>query len=200
VSLSSSAVPRPGQAVLADLLPGERVRDALLVVGYAALTGVAAQLSIMLPFTPVPITGQTFAVLLGAAALGWRRAALGMGLYLAAGLAGVPWFAEARGGVEALTVPSFGYVVGFLVAATVVGWLAGRGQDRTPARTVLTMVAGNLVVYAFGLPWLMASLDVGLAEGTELGVTPFLAGDALKILVAAGLLPAAWSLAGRREG
>jgi biotin transport system substrate-specific component len=200
VSLSSSAVPRPGRAVLADLLPGEQVRDALLVVGYAALTGVAAQLSIVLPFTPVPITGQTFAVLLGAAALGWRRAALGMGLYLAAGLAGVPWFAEGRGGVEALTVPSFGYVVGFLVAAAVVGWLAGRGQDRTPARTVLTMVAGNLLVYAFGLPWLMASLDVGLAEGMELGVTPFLAGDALKILVAAGLLPGAWSLAGRREG
>jgi biotin transport system substrate-specific component len=200
LSLSSSAVPRPGRAVLADLLPGERVRDVVLVVGYAALTGLAAQVSVKLPFTPVPITGQTFAVLLGAAALGWRRASLGMGLYLAAGLAGVPWFAEGRGGAEVLTVPSFGYVVGFLVAAAVVGWLAGRGQDRTPARTVLTMVVGNLVVYAFGLPWLMASLDVGLAEGLELGVTPFLAGDALKILLAAGLLPGAWALAGRRKG
>jgi biotin transport system substrate-specific component len=200
VSLSSSAVPPAGRDVLADLLPGDRVRDAVLVVGYAALTGLAAQLSVKLPFTPVPITGQTFAVLLGAAALGWRRAALGMGLYLTAGLAGVPWFAEGRGGVEVFTVPSFGYVVGFLVAAAVVGWLAGRGQDRTPARTVLTMVVGNLVVYAFGLPWLMASLDIGLAEGMELGVTPFLAGDALKILLAAGLLPAAWALAGRRDG
>ena len=94
-------------------------------------------------------------------------------------------------------MPSFGYGVGFLVAAAVVGWLAGRGQDRTPARTVLTMVVGNLVVYAFGLPWLMATLDVGLAKGLELGVTPFLAGDALKILLAAGLLPGAWALAGR---
>jgi biotin transport system substrate-specific component len=199
VTLSSSADPLRGRAVLADLLPGDRVRDAVLVVGYAALTGLAAQLSIRLPFTPVPITGQTFAVLLGAAALGWRRAALGMGLYLAAGLAGVPWFAQGRGGVDVLTAPSFGYVVGFLVAAAVVGWLAGQGQDRTPARTVLTMVVGNLVVYAFGLSWLMASLDVGLAQGMELGVTPFLAGDALKILLAAGLLPAAWALAGRRD-
>ncbi|HET6748704.1 MAG TPA: biotin transporter BioY [Actinomycetes bacterium] len=197
--MSSSAVPLAGRAVLADLLPGDRVRDAVLVVGYAVLTGLAAQLSIKLPFTPVPITGQTFAVLLGAAVLGWRRAALGMGLYLAAGLAGMPWFAEGRGGADMITVPSFGYVVGFLVAAAVVGWLAGRGQDRTPARTVLTMVAGNLLVYAFGLSWLMATLDVGLAKGMELGVTPFLPGDALKILLAAGLLPAAWALAGRRD-
>jgi biotin transport system substrate-specific component len=199
VSLSSSAVPLAGRAVLADLLPGDRVRDAVLVVGYAVLTGLAAQLSIKLPFTPVPITGQTFAVLLGAAVLGWRRAALGMGLYLAAGLAGMPWFAEGRGGADMITVPSFGYVVGFLVAAAVVGWLAGRGQDRTPARTALTMVVGNLVVYAFGLPWLMATLDVGLAKGMELGVTPFLAGDALKILLAAGLLPGAWALVGRNQ-
>jgi biotin transport system substrate-specific component len=93
--------------------------------------------------------------------------------------------------------PSFGYVVGFLVAAVLVGWLAERGWDRTPARTVVTMAAGNLVIYAFGLPWLMATVDVGLATGLELGVTPFLAGDALKILLAAGLLPGAWALVGR---
>jgi biotin transporter BioY len=200
VALSESALPRPGRAVLADLLPGERVRDLALVVGYAVFTGLAAQLSVTLPFTPVPITGQTFAVLLGAAALGWSRAGAGMLLYLVAGLAGVPWFADGRGGSDVLNVPSFGYLIGFLVASLVVGWLAARGLDRTPGRTVLTMVAGNLIIYAFGLPWLMASLDVGLAEGLELGVRPFLAGDALKILLAAGLLPAAWALAGRREG
>jgi biotin transporter BioY len=112
----------------------------------------------------------------------------------------VPWFADGNGGSEIVNLPSFGYLIGFLVASLVVGWLAARGLDRTPARTVLTMVVGNLVIYAFGLPWLMASLDVGLAEGLELGVRPFLAGDALKILLAAGLLPAAWALAGRREG
>jgi biotin transport system substrate-specific component len=200
VSLPQSAFARPGGLVLADLLPGERLRDAALVLGYAALTGLAAQLAIKLPFTPVPITGQTFAVLLGAAALGWRRAAAGMALYLAVGLAGLPWFAEARGGLDTLTAPSFGYLFGFLLAAAVVGRLAAVGLDRTPPRTVLTMVVGNLVIYAFGLPWLMATVDVGLREGLRLGVTPFLAGDALKLLLAAGLLPGAWALAGRRDG
>ena len=200
MSVSQPALGRPRRLVLADVLPGDRVRDVVLVVGFAAFTGLAAQLAIKLPFTPVPITGQTFAVLLGAAALGWRRALAGMVLYLALGLTPwVPWFAEGSGGADMLQAPSFGYIVGFLVAAALVGWLAERGWDRTPPRTVVTMVAGNLVIYAFGLPFLMATLDVGLATGLELGVTPFLAGDALKILLAAGLLPGAWALVGRRE-
>jgi biotin transport system substrate-specific component len=198
VSLSSSAIPRPGRAVLADVLPGERVRDLVLVLAYAGLTGLAAQL--VIPFTPVPVTGQTFAVLLGAAALGWRRAFLGMALYMAAGLAGVPWFAQWSGGTDTLSAPSFGYIIGFLFAGTLVGWLAGNGFDRTPARVVLTMAAGNLVIYAFGLPWLMASIHVGLAKGLDLGVTRFLLGDALKIALAAGLLPGAWALVRRQEG
>jgi biotin transport system substrate-specific component len=198
VSVSQSAIGRPRRVVLADVLPGDRVRDVVLVAGFAALTGLAAQLTVKLPFTPVPITGQTFAVLLGGAALGWRRGLAGMVLYLAAGLTPwVPWFAEGKGGTQVLQAPSFGYILGFLVAAALVGWLAGRGWDRTPPRTVLTMVAGNLVIYAIGLPWLMASVDVGLATGLELGVRPFLAGDALKILLAAGLLPGAWALVRR---
>jgi biotin transport system substrate-specific component len=200
VSVSQSALHRPRRVVLADVLPGDRVRDVVLVAAFAALTGLAAQVAVKLPFTPVPITGQTFAVLLGGAALGWRRGLAGMVLYLAVGLTPwVPWFAEGKGGTEMLQAPSFGYILGFLAAAALVGWLAGRGWDRTPPRTVLTMAAGNLVIYAFGLPWLMASLGVGLAKGLELGVTPFLAGDALKILLAAGLLPGAWALAGRRD-
>jgi biotin transporter BioY len=197
VSLSSSAISRPGRAVLADALPGERLRDLTLVVGYAACTGLAAQLAIPLPFTPVPLTGQTLAVLLGAAALGWQRAFLGMALYLAAGLAGVPWFSQWSGGADTLAAPSFGYLVGFLAAAALVGRLAAGGLDRTPPRVVLTMVAGNLVIYGFGLPWLLASLHVGLGRGLSLGVTPFLGGDALKIALAAGLLPGAWALVRR---
>jgi biotin transport system substrate-specific component len=186
--------------VLADVLPGDRVRDAVLVIGFAAFTGLAAQVAVKLPFTPVPITGQTFAVLLGGAALGWRRGLAGMLLYLLVGLTPwVPWFAEGKGGTDIVQAPSFGYIVGFLVAAALVGWLAERGWDRTPPRTVVTMVAGNLVIYAFGLPFLMATLDVGLAKRLELGVTPFLAGDALKILLAAGLLPGAWGLVGRTQ-
>lgn len=198
MSLSSSAIPRPGRAVLADVLPGERVRDLLLVLAYAGLTGLAAQ--VVIPFTPVPVTGQTFAVLLGGAALGWRRAFLGMAVYMAAGLAGVPWFSQWSGGTDTLSAPSFGYIIGFLFAGALVGWLAGNGFDRTPTRVVLTMVAGNLVIYAFGLPWLMASIHVGLAKGLDLGVTRFLLGDALKIALAAGLLPGAWALVRRQEG
>jgi biotin transport system substrate-specific component len=198
LSASESALGPRRQLVLADALPGDRVRDAVLVVAFAAFTGLAAQVSITLPFTPVPITGQTFAVLLGGAALGWRRGLAGMVLYLAAGLTPwVPWFADGSGGADMLRAPSFGYLVGFVVAAALVGRLAEQGWDRTPPLTVLTMVVGNLVIYAFGLPWLMATLDVGLAKGFELGVRPFLAGDALKVLLAAGLLPGAWALVGR---
>ena len=198
MSASESALGPRRQLVLADALPGDRVRDAVLVVAFAAFTGLAAQVSITLPFTPVPITGQTFAVLLGGAALGWRRGLAGMVLYLAAGLTPwVPWFADGSGGADMLRAPSFGYLVGFVVAAALVGRLAEQGWDRTPPLTVLTMVVGNLVIYAFGLPWLMATLDVGLAKGFELGVRPFLAGDALKVLLAAGLLPGAWALVGR---
>ena len=128
MSVSQSALGRPRRLVLADALPGDRVRDAVLVLGFAAFTGLAAQVTVKLPFTPVPNTGQTFAVLIGAAGLGWRRALAGMVLYLALGLTPwVPWFAEGRGGADMVQAPSFGYIVGFLVAAALVGWLAGRG-------------------------------------------------------------------------
>ena len=113
---------------------------------------------------------------------------------------GVPWFSQWSGGTDTLSAPSFGYIVGFLFAAALVGRLAAGGFDRTPVRVVLTMVAGNLLIYAFGLPWLMASIHVGLAKGLDLGVTRFLPGDALKIALAAGLLPAAWAVVRHRKG
>lgn len=174
--------------VLADLLPGALTRDVALVVGSAIFVGLAAQLSVPVPGTPVPVTGQTFAVLLSGAALGWRGLA-GMALYLVAGAAGVPWFAGHSSGTGA---PSFGYIVGFLLAAAVVGALARRGGDRTPLRTVGTMAIGTVLIYAIGLPWLMHSVHVGLTKGFALGVRPFLVGDAIKVVLAAGLLPAAW--------
>jgi biotin transport system substrate-specific component len=186
--------------VLADVLPGERVRDAILVIAFACLTGLSAQWEVKLPFTPVPVTGQTFAVLLGGVALGSGRALSGMVLYLAAGLTPwVHWFAGGRGGTEVLTAPSFGYIVGFIFAAGLVGKLAERGWDRTPLRTIATMVAGNLVIYAFGVPWLMAVTQSSLATGLSQGAFPFLLVDAVKIVAAAGLLPAVWSLTGRRN-
>ena len=182
--------------VLADLLPAGLLRDVALVVGAAALTGLAAQISIPLPFTPVPISMQTLTVLLAGAVLGPLRGGLSMGLYLVAGAAGVPWFTDQRSGLD---FPSFGYIVGFVVAAALVGWFARRGADRSVLGTVALMAAGNLVIYAIGVPWLMASMGAGIGDGLEMGVVPFLVGDGLKIALAAGLLPAAWRLAGDRR-
>lgn len=195
--VESLAHPRP---VLADLIPGERVRDALVVVGYAGLVGLSAQLSIRLPFTPVPITGQTFAVLLGGLAVGTRRGAAGMLFYLALGLVGVPWFAGGDHGLSMVSAPTFGYLVGFVFAACVLGGLARRGFDRQPLTVIVALVAGNAVIYLFGAAWLAWRLHVGASQAISLGVTPFLLGDALKAALAAALLPAAWKLTGRSGG
>lgn len=184
-------------AVLGDLLPGALVRDAALVIGAAAFVGVFAQIAVPLPGTPVPVTGQTFAVLLSGAALGFGRAGLAMLVYLLAGMAGVPWFTE---GASGTAMPSLGYIIGFVVAAAAVGALARRGGDRTPLRTAATMLAGTLIIYAVGVPYLMAALNVDLGRAIELGVTPFLVGDTLKVLLAAGLLPVAWKLTGAGRG
>lgn len=183
-------------AVLGDLLPGALTRDAALVVGSALFVGLAAQVTVPIPGTPVPLTMQPFAVLLAGATLGMGRSALGMLLYLLAGIAGVPWFADGQSGAG---VDSLGYVIGFILAATVVGALARRGGDHTPVRTVATMTLGTLSIYAIGVPYLMAAQHLGLGTALAKGVVPFLAGDAVKILLAAGLLPVTWRLLGRRE-
>lgn len=186
--------PRP--LVLADLLPGTLVRDVLLVVGAAGFVGLLAQISIPLSFTPVPVTGQTLGVLLAGTALGWRRAAASMALYAVAGVAGVPWFAgHASGYVGA----SFGYIVGFFLAAALCGYLAGRGGDRSVLRSVPVMIAGEVIIYAVGVTWLAVSLHLSASAAISDGLTPFLIGDAIKAAIAAGLLPVAWALAGRRD-
>ncbi|MGH2380681.1 MAG: biotin transporter BioY [Candidatus Limnocylindria bacterium] len=182
--------------VLADLVPGALVRDVALVLGAATLTGLAAQISVPLPFTPVPISLQTLTVLLAGAALGPIRGGSAMLLYLVAGMAGVPWFSEQRSGFD---FPSFGYIIGFVLAAVVVGAMARRGADRTVVGAVGLMIVGNLLIYALGVAWLASSLGVTLARALELGAIPFLVGDGLKIALAAGLLPAAWRLAGDRD-
>jgi len=184
----------PRRTVLADFVPGALVRDLTLVVAGAAFTGLAAQVALPIPGSPVPLTGQTFAALLVGASLGWQRGATSMLLYLIAGVAGVPWF---QGGTSGAPV-SLGYVVGFVFAGALVGLLAGRGGDRTPLRVVGTMALGNLAIYAIGVPWLMAMTGMGLAKALAVGVLPFLLGDALKIALAAGLLPGAWALVRRR--
>jgi biotin transport system substrate-specific component len=175
--------------VLADLVPGTRVRDVLLVVGGAVLTGLLAQVAIPVAGSPVPVTGQTFAALTVGAALGWQRGAASLALYMVAGMAGMPWYADGGSGYG---FPSFGYVIGFVFAAGIVGALASRGGDRSPLRTIGTMLVGNAVVYLFGLAYLMYDLNLDLASAWEIGMKNYLLGDALKILLAAGCLPAVW--------
>ncbi|MEU0277867.1 biotin transporter BioY [Streptomyces sp. NPDC088147] len=191
---TAAAAPRTG-AVLADLLPATRTRDIALVVGGAVLTGVAAQIAVPVPGSPVPVTGQTFAALLVGTALGARRGFLSLALYAVVGMAGVPWFAEGRSG---LSFASFGYVLGMLLAATVVGALARRGGDRSVPRTAGTMVLGSALVYAVGVPYLALYTGMSLSAAVSAGLVPFLLGDALKAALAMGALPAAWKLAGRR--
>ncbi len=200
MSFNATAAARRSQLqVLADAFAGSLLRDAALVIGFAVMVGVLAQVVIPLPFTPVPVTGQTFGVLVGGLALGWRRALAGMTVYALAGLAGVPWFAQAHGGWQALYLPSFGYILGFVVAASLLGELAERRLDRSPLTTLAAMAAGSLTIYLFGVTWLAATLHVSLLKGIQLGVLPFLIGDAIKSLLAAGLLPGAWRLVGRNH-
>jgi biotin transport system substrate-specific component len=191
----AAALRRRPPLVLADLLPGALARDALLVAGAAGFIGLLAQISIHLSFTPVPITGQTLGVLLAGAALGWRRAGAALLLYAVAGVAGVPWFAAHSSGYASA---SFGYIIGFFFAALLCGYLAERGADRSVLRSVPAMLAAEVVIYAFGLTWLAIDLHLGASATIADGLTPFLAGDAIKAALAAGLLPAAWWLAGRR--
>lgn len=157
---------RPG-AVLADLLPASRARDAVLVLGGAALTGLAAQLSVPVPGSPVPVTGQTFAALLVGTALGARRGFLSLALYTVAGMIGVPWFAEGDSGTGAV---SFGYVLGMLLASAVVGALARRGADRSPLRMAGTMILGSAVIYAVGVPYLALAAHLSLGQAVAAGL------------------------------
>jgi len=190
----ATAATTPDRLVLADLVPGSLARDAALIVGGAGLTGLAAQVSIHTPLTPVPFTLQTFAVLLTGAVLGPVRGALSMLLYLVAGVVGVPWFASHAHGWGGA---SFGYIIGFVVAAGVVGELSRRGNDRQVLSTIGLMAHGSAIVYVFGATWLAADLHVGAQKAVDLGVTPFLVTDALKLAAAGLVLPAAWRLVRR---
>ncbi|MFI6860773.1 biotin transporter BioY [Streptomyces sp. NPDC050421] len=197
MSTAAAAPVRTG-AVLADLLPAARHRyavDTALVLGGAALTGIAAQIAVPVPGSPVPVTGQTFAALLVGTALGARRGFLALAVYALVGMAGMPWFSAGSSGAGGA---SFGYVLGMLLAATVVGGLARRGGDRSVLRTAGTMVLGSAIIYAVGVPYLALSTGMSASAAIAAGLTPFLLGDALKAVLAMGALPASWKLIGRR--
>jgi len=186
-----SASPR----TLGDVVPGGLVRNVALVIGGTLLVALSALVQIPLPFTPVPLSLQTFAVLVVGASLGSRRGAAAMVLYLAAGMAGVPWFAAHQSG---WAFASFGYVVGFVAAGWVAGRLAEAGADRNVVKNVGLLVLGSIIVYAFGVSGLIAATGMDLGTALAKGVVPFLIGDVVKVVVAAALLPAAWKLVGRR--
>jgi len=174
-----------------------------LLVG-AALIAALAQISIPLPFTPVPITGQTLGVLLVGAASGPVLGASTVGLYLVWAVIGLPVLApnadgSHEAGLDALgfAAATGGYLWGFVLAGAVVGALAKRGWDRSMRSAIGAMLLGSIAIYAVGVPWLVAAIDVPLAEGLQLGLYPFVIGDTLKLFAAAALLPAAWTIIGR---
>jgi biotin transport system substrate-specific component len=186
-----NAVVLPNRLVLADLVPGARLRDAALVLAGAGVTGVAAQVSFHTVLSPVPFTLQTLAVLVVGAALGTVRGVLSIALYAVAGIAGVPWYANHAHGWGG---PSFGYVLGFVLAAGLTGALAKRGADRHGLSTVVLMALGTSIVYVVGTLWLANDLHLDAAQAFALGVRPFRITDAMKIALAALAFPAAWRL------
>jgi biotin transport system substrate-specific component len=169
--------------------------DSACVVGGSLLVALSAQVAIPLPFSPVPITGQTLAALLIGALLGRQLGAYALLLYLAEGAIGLPVFAGGGIGLARLAGPTGGFLAGLVVAAYLVGFLAERGWDRRPATTVLAMLFGNIVIYAFGLTWLARFL--GASQVLAAGLLPFIPGDLLKLALAAALLPSGWALLGR---
>jgi len=172
----------------------------LLAFAGSWLVALLAQIEIPLPFTPVPITGQTLGVLLVGASLGAGLGGVSMVLYLAQGAIGLPFFSGGDSGVEflRLSAATGGYLWGFVLAAAVVGALAERKWDRSVRSSIGAMFLGEVVLYAVAIPWLMQALAVSLSRALELGLAPFVVGDTIKLLAAAGLLPLAWRVVGSR--
>ncbi|MBI4498859.1 MAG: biotin transporter BioY [Chloroflexi bacterium] len=208
--LTLSRVVVPGQGIL---------RDVALVVGFSLFTALSARISIPLPFTSVPITGQTLAVLLTGAVLGSRLGSLALLAYLAEGLAGLPVFANGASawtispvtGLPAIVGSSAGYLYAYPLAAFVVGYLAEHGWDRSVLRAGIAMLIGEVIIYAIGLPWLAISIAWSsvlqtLIPGATLlektltgGLLPFIPGDLIKLVLAAAALPGAWALVRSRS-
>src|SRR5215208_1932227 len=168
-----------------------RVRDVFLIVVGSLLIAALAQIEILLPFTPVPITGQTFGVLLVGAALGSKRGAFSLGSYLAMGSAGLPFFAGGAHGWNIVIGATGGYLIGFVIAAYVIGLLAERGLERSLRTSILPFLIGTVIIYVCGVLWLSVVLG-SLGRAVAAGLVPFLIGDAIKLVTAALLLPAAW--------
>lgn len=188
-TLAQQAIPQRG------FLSNAWVYNMVLALLGSWFVALLAQISIPLGFSPVPITGQTLGVLLVGSLLGSRTGTLALLLYLVQGAVGMPFFSEGGSGVQHLYGATGGYLVGFVVAAAVTGWLAARGWDKRVSTTVASMVLGTLIIYVFGVPWL-AQFVGGMEQAFVLGVAPFIPGAIIKIGVAAAVLPGGWKLLG----
>jgi biotin transport system substrate-specific component len=189
---SSAVLARP---VLADAIPGARVRDALLVVAGALLTAACAQVSIHVPGSPVPVTGQTFAVVLAGASLGSVRGGLSQLLYLGLGLV-TPVYAGGTQGSGVLFGASGGYIFGFVLAGFVIGAIAQRGGDRRVFSAFAAFALGQLIIFGIGVPWLKVSASLSWGSAIHEGFTIFILGGVIKAALAGLLMPSAWRLLG----
>ena len=174
------------------------IRDGLLILGFSLFLALCAQIAFHLPFTPVPVTLQTLAVLLTGAALGSKRGGLAMIAYLVEGAAGLPVFENGTGGLVHLVGVTGGYLWAFPIAAFVVGLLCERGLDRRILTSALAMLPGTLIIYAIGVSWLAIALHISFGKALTFGMLPFIPGDLLKLVIAAALLPIAWAIVRRR--
>jgi biotin transport system substrate-specific component len=197
----SSNVTSPPTLRTAVLARSTWLSEAILLGAGVLLVALSAQVTFHLPGTPVPISGQTFAVLLVGSAYGATRGVATIALYLAVGIVGLPVFSSGTSGWEQVSGATGGYLVGMLVAAGIAGLLAQRGLDRKVSSAVASMLTGNVVIYVFGLAWLYHELPHATFTSTlEAGLYPFVVGDLLKVYLAGALLPGAWSLVRRVKG
>ena len=177
-----------------------RARHIVLIVTGALLIYLTALVSIRVPGTPVPITGQTFGVLLVGGALGFRRGLAAVALYVLLGLVGLPVFAEGKDGLQVVLGATGGYLIGFILAGSLVGRLAELGWDRNLFGALGAMAIGNALIYAVGLPWLAVVAGLTPEETLRGGLFPFVIWDVVKLVLAGVLFPAAWWVVGRRPG
>ena len=196
MAASSPALPsRP--LVLADLVPAVRARDAGLVALGVLFTALLAQVAVPVPGSPVPITGQTLAVVLTAASLGPVRGTAVQVLYILTALVGLPFYSDASGGYEVVFGATGGYVIGFIPAAYLIGLAAKHGADRKPWKSVPLFIAGQAVIFAIGVPWLLVSLHETPSWALENGFYPFILGGLVKAAIAAIVLGGAWQIVRR---
>ena len=182
---------RASTDVLIDRIPGARnlATDAAWVIAFSLVTAARAQISIHVPFVPVPITGQTFAVLLSGAVLGWRRGFLSQVVYLAEGAAGLPVFADGAGSALYLVGPSGGYLLCFPLAAALVGYLVEQGVARSAWKLVGALVSADVLILLAGSTWLRLLFRVPFAQALRLGFYPFLIADVVKLALVGCTLP-----------